>query len=88
MPLTIMRSLTFDPVEAIDETFVCENDLKPVFVQSATHRAVLGVAVCAVPETDLGCTMKTNCFVAVRSQCRNSNLQPVSDSYLAEWSLT
>ena len=33
MPLTIMRSLTFDPVEAIDETFVCEIDSKPVFVQ-------------------------------------------------------
>ena len=69
MPLIIMRSLTFDPVEAIDETFVCENDSKPVFVQSATHRAVLGVAVCAVPETDLGCNMKKICFVAVRLHC-------------------
>jgi len=37
---------------------VCENDLQPVIVLSASYQAVLVAAIYAVPEPDLGATEK------------------------------
>jgi len=49
-----MRPLTFDPKEAINEAILWGNNLQPVIVLSASHRAVLAAAIYAVPEPDLG----------------------------------
>jgi len=42
----------FDPVEAIDEAFVCKINSQMVFVLPASHRAVLMAARC-MPSLDL-----------------------------------
>jgi len=49
-----IRPLNFDPIEAINEAMLWENNLQPVIVLSESHRAVLAAAIYAVPEPDLG----------------------------------
>ena len=59
--------IPFDPLDAIDEAVVCENNSQPVFNLTASQRRVLEAAVYVVPEPDLGRNMNNRCFEAALS---------------------